>query len=216
MSTISETVDGIVLFVKAATNFVEIIESNLRSYYELKDRRKVQRQLDSIENVLSVFPQIWFFNGLFASQCLQEVSSADYFAHNRDIPIIDDFQKALDEIEETFDREAPKIRGLGSDIVILFKQQVAFRRNMLRDMEDGKYFSEKKLEEIRSQLSPLEAVETRFENLTLSFRNDSIQLTATEKPELSKSAIADEFEVTEMLVDRLLRDNTKDERSQES
>src|SRR5215212_5127164 len=89
MSVISDVADGIGSFVKVATNFAEIVEKNVDSYYKMKDKIIARQQLDSIERVLHLFPQIWLFNGLFAASFLKDVRTADNSARNRDGPTIE-------------------------------------------------------------------------------------------------------------------------------
>jgi hypothetical protein len=79
MSVTSEIFEGVSSFVKAATNFAEIFEKNLDSYFRIKDKLSARHQLESIERVLRLFPQIWFFNGVFLA-VVRDVKSADYIS----------------------------------------------------------------------------------------------------------------------------------------
>jgi hypothetical protein len=175
MSITSDILEGINSFVMIATNFSEIIEKNIDSYYKIKDKLSARRQLESIESVLSIFPQIWFFNGMFAAYFLKDVKSSDKYAELRDNQIIDQFEKTLNDVEKLFDNEAPKIRGLGSEMVTLFKQQIALRRKLISDSRAGNAITSHNIEKLRARLEPLRSVEQRFYILTSKFRDDSIR-----------------------------------------
>jgi hypothetical protein len=216
MTIPSDILEGINSFIKTATNFSEIIEKNIESYYKIKDKVSGRRQLESIEHVLSLFPQIWFFNGLFAISFLEGVKDADGFAKNRDNPTIDQFEKALDDVEKIFDNEAPKIRGLGSEMIVLFKQQIALRRKLIGDSRNENAIKDDDIKKMIARLEPLRLVEQRFYMLTWKFRDDSIREAALQNPGLSDDELAQKLHVTDLVVRGVLRDNRSKGRAHKS
>lgn len=200
-------IEGITAFVKAATNFVEIIEKNIQSYYNLKSRMEAQRQIEAIEDVLSIFPNIWFFNGTFINYLYVKSDEFDAIYSDRDISVINDFSERLDEIENNFGEKAPEIQGLGADMITLFKQQVSLRRKLLFRASEDEDFNLDGIRKIHESLKPLEVVEKRFHDLVWKLKHDSIREEGAKVPKVSNRVIAEEFRVSENLVEKLLRDN---------
>ena len=200
MSLTSEILKNIDSFVKTATNFAGMVERNVSSFYKLKDKIYARRQLESIDSVLTIFPQILFFNGVFAASLLRSIKSADDFTKDRDNPTIESFQKVLDNAEMVFDAAAPKIGGLGSEMVLLFKQQIALRRLLLADAEKGKFIDERDVALMMNKLQPLGAVEHRLSGLSHQYRVDTIREAAAKNPSLTEEEIARQLDVSNLVV----------------
>ena len=146
---------------------------------------------------------------MFVFYLTQDVEFADAFANNRDNPVIDNFEKALDDIEKVFDNEAPNIRGLGSEMVMIFKQQIAPRRRLLIEARNGKSITDSSIKQMKEQLEPLHSVEERFSMLTRKFTNDSIRDAALHNPTLSERELAQKLDVGDFIVRSALRDQPK-------
>lgn len=196
MSITLDILQNVDAFVKTATNFVALIENNVSSFYKLKDKLKARHQLACIECIMAVFPQMLFENGLFVARLLDDVSDADHYTRYRDNPMLENFQKVLDNAEVVFDAAAPQIRGLGSDMVLLFKRQIAMRRTLIADAKAGKLVGQRDVERIYEKLSAMHDVEWRLSELSQKYRNDAIREIASKNPSLSESELARQFDVT--------------------
>jgi hypothetical protein len=154
-------------FIKAATNFVGIVEKNLDALSRIKRKNQLQRQLAAVEEVLSIFPQLMYMNGVFitgfSKEYVMSVDGADRCTHSRDAPIIDEFAGMLDDVEKVFNRDAQVIRGLGSDMVVQFRQGIALRRKILEQYHSGSLdaVSEDDAMNVRQKLDALYNVENR-------------------------------------------------------
>ena len=191
--TVSAITEGIDSFNKTAVDFVDAIEKNMDAFYRIEDKIKARRQLDHIERVLSLFPQIWFFNGIFASAFLVGGSSA--WVDTRDKETLDAFRKALNDAELAFSKNAPRVSELGSEITLLFNQQIQFRRQLIELAEVGHIFNESDVEIIRRKLKALESVEDRFRALSRKYQDDKIREFAAEHPVLGAEEIAKKLDL---------------------
>jgi len=205
---VSEITEGIDLFVKAATNFVGAIERNLDAFYRIKDKIRGRRQIESINSVLSLFPQIWFFNGVFASHFLHGTDDNN-LVEQRNNSILSRFNEVLDNAELEFEKNAPKIMDLGSEVTLLFKQQIAFRRHLIERAVAGQTIDEKDIRAISKKLEALKPVEHKFKTLSLKFRDDSIRAVAAEHPEIGPEEVARRLDLwPPAVVENALRKNS--------
>jgi len=125
-------------FLATATNLIKLIEKNIDSGFRIAKKVRLQRDLARLRRIIELFPQLMYFNGVFVTRFLESVDAADTFSAKRDNPVLLEFEETLDELEQTFDKEAPRLRGLGADMVILFKDGIALRRKILSDYLEGK------------------------------------------------------------------------------
>jgi hypothetical protein len=129
-------------FIATATNLVKLIEKNVDAGFRIAKKVRLQRDLARIREVASIFSQLMYFNGVFITEFSKEYvmspDDADELTANRDNPVLLDFQETLDQLDQTFDKSAPKIRGLSADLVVLFKEGIALRRKILADYLSGK------------------------------------------------------------------------------
>ena len=91
----------------------------------------------------------------FPPEYVMSLTAVDKLSHARDEPRVRNFEKSLDDFSRRFDKHAPHVRGLGSDLIILFRQAIKLRRSLIADYYSPKRktISEKKLNAVRKQLA---------------------------------------------------------------
>jgi hypothetical protein len=114
-----------------------------------------------------------FFNGVFITafppEYVMSLTAVDKLSHARDEPRVRNFEKSLDDFSRRFDKHAPHVRGLGSDLIVLFRHAIELRRSLIADYHSPKRktISEKKLNTIRKQLSEIWPLGDRLSNIKM-------------------------------------------------
>jgi hypothetical protein len=161
MSLAKEITANAKAFLETAKNLVAVLEKNIDSFYRIKRKVKIEKEVDHIERLLSLFPQLMFFNGVFITsfspQYVMKPEKVDQLSKEREGPELEELEKSLDEFSELFDKHAPHIHGLGMRLVVVFKQGIEFRRALVAHYHSGDKTSLTE-EEIQSLKKTLEEV----------------------------------------------------------
>lgn len=165
-------------FVKISTEFGEMIEVNSNVRFRLRNKELLIRQIEYIDKMIELFPNVRFINGsFFLPIMIKETDESnsgavtkmnqwesDVWGNQLSTETLYEFQRALDDVEAVFDKNAPRINGLGRDMVQLFKQGMALRQALVSRWlsSPSEVISYEDMEKIHSKLSELDAVERRL------------------------------------------------------
>lgn len=121
MNIDNELIGNAKAFVEAATNLIGLLENNLNALYRIKDKVKLERQIKHVDELIRLFDELMFFNGVFITgftpEYVMSLTAVDKLSLARDEPRVRNFEKSLDDFSRRFDKHAPHVRGLGSDLI---------------------------------------------------------------------------------------------------
>ena len=155
-------------FVEVATNLIGLLEKNLNAFYRIKDKLKLRTEIRHVDELVTIFDELMFFNGVFITEFspkyVMSLSAVDNLSVTRDEPIALDFEKSLDSFARRFDKHAPHVHKLGSDLIVLFKQAIVLRRSLVAEYHSNKHktIADEKVSAIREQLAAIWPLEDRL------------------------------------------------------
>jgi len=155
-------------FIEAATNLIGLLENNLNALYRIKDKIKLENEIRHVDALIRVFDELMFFNGVFITEFspkyVMSLSAVDNLSNTRDEPIALDFEKTLDGFASRFDKHAPHIHGLGSDLITLFRQGISLRRSLVAEYHshNHKTIPDVKVHAMREELAAVWPLEGRL------------------------------------------------------